>query len=787
LKEGTLTEVSFGEWLKRQRNSRGLTQEQLAHQIGCATITLRKIEAEERRPSAAIVDQLIKIFEIPQGEKNSFLKFARGDWTKAPGERSDETPWQSSESPRTNLPSPLTSLVGREKEQSEVIDLLGQHRLVTLTGPGGIGKTRLGIEAARQSISNFVDGVFFVEMAALGDPSPITSTTMQALGYVESGHLSTSQQLVNGIGKRQMLIVFDNCEHLIGDIALFVSRLLSACPHLKILATSRERLHINGEQEYQMRPLNLPDLADSRTIDSLENIEAIALFIKRARAVHPTFSPDDKALEDLARICIRLDGLPLAIELCAPMVKVFPLGTIVERIEKSLDAIPRGPRDLPARQQTLRDTIQWSFDLLDENEKRLFIRLSIFNGGGTLQAIEKICGEGITVNVEHILSELVNKNLVFAREREDREIHFELLETIRQYGREKLSASGEAEGIAERHADYFMNLAKQGAVELRGPEQFIWTDRFITMHNNMRVALNWIVEQGESEVALQFANVLFEFWLRHSDYEEAQQWYNRLLALPDAQQHPETYLEGFNHFTWVYWLQTNLKEARTFAEQALILSRSQTSKVNTVGAFLNMGLLLISERRPDQARDYLEKAKDICREYQYEWELARAHLLLGIASKYQKQYTSARSHFSEAFNLFRQLGDTGFQCVIQRSSGDLEIEQGNLNEATHEYNQALLGARKMENRWLAANIIWGLARVAKAKEHHDRSFRLYLVSKKIFDDIGAWWSSDDLEFEGALAAARARLGDAEFQSALDDGRYVTMEEGIAYALEEPPV
>jgi len=782
-----LTEVSLGEWLKRQRNSRGLTQEQLAHQIGCATITLRKIESEERRPSAAIVDQLIKIFEIPQNERNNFLKFSRGNWTKAPSTSSDEKPWQFSKSPRTNLPAPATSLIGRENEQKEVIDLLAKNRLVTLIGPPGIGKTRLSINASWQLLTDFSGGIFFVAMAALDDPSLITSTTMQALGYVESGHQTASQQLVNGIGTRQMLIVFDNCEHLIEDVAIFASRLLSACPHLKILATSRERLHINGEQEYQVQPLNLPDLAGNRTVESLENVESIALFIKSARAVHPTFSPDGKALKDLARICIRLDGLPLAIELCAPMVKVFPLGTIADRIEKSLDAIPRGPRDLPARQQTLRDTIQWSFDLLDEDEKLLFKRMSIFNGGGTLQAVERICGDGITGNVAHILSELVNKNLVLAQGREDREIHFEMLETIRQYRREKLQISGETEGIADRHAGYFMNLAKQGAVELRGPEQFIWADRFATMHNNMRAALNWITEKGGTETALQFVNALFEFWMRHSDYEEALQWHSRILALPEARQYPEMYSEAFNHLTWAYWLQAKYKEARTFAEQALVLSQSQNNKVNTAMALLNLGVTLLSEKQPDQAQVYLERAEELCQENQYVWELGRAHNLLGVAHNNQKKYTLARSHFSEAFNLYKQLGDIGFQCVVQRSRGDLEIEQGNLNEATNEYSEALLIAQKVENRWVAANILWGLARVAKAEGHHGRALRLCLMSKKIFDDVGAWWSDDDLELEEQLATARTRLSDAEFQAVLEDGRYITLKEGVAFALEEPSV
>lgn len=680
-----------------------------------------------------------------------------------------------------NLPAQLTSFLGREKEIGEIKELLKDNRLVVLTGVGGSGKTRLALKVAEELRDKYTDGVWLVELANIRESSLVLQTIASALNIIERADTPLEEVLKRYLSRRHLLLLIDNLEHLL-KCFLLIGDLLAVAPQLSVLGTSRERLHIYGEQEYPVPPLNLPDSISEKNFAELNNTESIALFVKRARAVHPTLSLDHESLEDIARICIRLDGLPLAIELCAPMVKVFPLGTIADRIETSLDAMPRGPRDLPARQQTLRDTIQWSFDLLEENEKHLFERFAVFNGGGTLQAIEKICGDGITGKVGDILSSLVNKNLVLAREREDREIHFELLETIRQFGREKLLASGETEGIAERHANYFMNLAKQGAVELRGPEQFIWTDRFITMHNNMRAALNWIVEQGKSESALQFANALFEFWLRHSDYEEARQWYSRILPLPDARQYPEAYSEAFNHFTWIYWVQANMKEARTFAEQALFLSRSQTSRVNTAVALLNKGLTLIADRQADQALAYLENAKEICREHRYEWELARTHMILGVANKYRKQYTSARSHFSKAFNLYKKLGDIFFQGVVQRSMGDLEIKRGNLNEATREYSQSLLVAQKMENRWIVANIIWGLARVAKAKGHHDRALRLYLASKNIFEDVGSWWVDDAPELEEQMAIARAVLGELQYQSALEDSRHMTVEDVIEFAL-----
>jgi len=682
-----------------------------------------------------------------------------------------------------NLPAQLTSFVGRDKDVDEIKELLRKNRLVVLTGPGGSGKTRLALKVGRELNDRYNDGVWLVELANIHDPSLVLGSIVNVLNLTERANAPLEEVLKRFLSRRHLLLLIDNLEHLLECVPL-IGELLATAPQLSVLGTSRERLHIYGEQEYPVQPLNLPDRISKNSIEDVSKIDAIALFIRRAHAVHPTLSLNNTALEDIARICIRLDGLPLAIELCAPMVKVFSLGTIVGRIEENLDAIPSGPRDLPARQQTLRDTIQWSHDLLAENEKRLFERLAIFNGGGTLQAVEAICGEGISGNIRNTLFALVNKNLVLAQERRDGEIHFGMLETIRQYGREKLLASGKTEKLAKRHARYFVELSKQGSVALRGPDQLIWINRFIAMHDNLRAALEWVTETGEVEGALHFVNDIYEFWLRHSDYEEGLQQYSRLLALADARQYPETYLEAFNHLTRIYWLLSRLEEARTLAEQALLLSKSQTNKLNTVVALLNLGVILISDGQPNQAENYLKEAKGMCQEYHYEWELARAHMLLGNAYRNQNRYASARFHLSEAFNLYKKLGDIFFQCTVQWIGGNLEIKQGNLNEAIIEYCESLRIARAVENRWTIANIIWGLADVAKAKGLHERALRLYLASKKIFEDVGAWGSGDDDLLKDALETARVELGEAEVQSALEDVEHMTMEQAIDFALSD---
>jgi predicted ATPase/DNA-binding CsgD family transcriptional regulator len=682
-----------------------------------------------------------------------------------------------------NFPAQLTSFIGREKEVGEIKELLNNNRLVVLTGAGGSGKTRLALKVGEEFKDKYKDGVWLVELANIHDTSLVLGTIAKVLNLTERADAPLSEALKRYLSRRRLLLLIDNLEHLL-ECAPLIGELLAAAPQLSVIGTSRQRLHIYGEQEYPVQPLNLPDQVSKKNIGELNDIESVALFIKRARAVHPTLSLGNESLEDIARICIRLDGLPLAIELCAPMVKMFPLGVIADRIEKSLDAIPSGPRDLPARQQTLRDTIQWSYNLLEENEKRLFERLAVFNGGGTLHAIEKICRKGITGNVGNILSALVNKNLVLAREREDSEIHFVLLETIRQYGSEKLLASGEAESLAECHAEYFMQLAKQGAVELHGPDQINWTNRFISMYDNMRAALKWTVESGRVESALRLVCALYVFWLRHSDFEEGQWWIKRVMTLSNVQQFPEPYIESLNNLSRLNWLQGNTAVAREIAEQVLPLAQSQPNKHITAEAFLNFGLMLVFQKYDfSRGLALIEEAKNLCHEINDEWELSRAYMILAMAHSLQNEYDTAHSLYIKSFNLFKKLGDIGFQCVAMRRIGDLEILRKNITEGVKAYRESLPIAQAVKNDFQIVSNIWGLARAAKINGNQARAVRLYRASKRILDDMGVWWSGDDPELEKALETARAELSEAEFQSALEEGQHMTMNEAIEFALD----
>src|SRR5574338_420914 len=388
---------SVGYWLRLKRKALDLTREALAGRVGCSVSTIRKLEEEERRPSTQIAELLAEIFKIPKTERTAFLRFVRGDWRSAPSPEDEEAPWRVStpeppQQPRSNLLSTFTSLIGRDKDISAVHDYLTRpdFRLVTLIGAPGIGKTRLSIASASKSMAEFSEGVFFVALAALDQPSLIPSATLQALGYPEKNNLSPEEHLIEGIANKRMLLVLDNSEHLIEDAARFASSLLSARPRLKILTTSREALRISGEWLYSVPALELPNESSIVDIETVSEFPALVLFAERARAARSDFTLNAKNIRAVASICAQLDGLPLAIELIAARVKTLSIKQIAARLDDRFALLTSGSRVASSRQQTLRATLDWSHELLTEPERELFRQLSVFAGGFTLEALEAV-------------------------------------------------------------------------------------------------------------------------------------------------------------------------------------------------------------------------------------------------------------------------------------------------------------------------------------------------------------------------------------------------------------
>jgi predicted ATPase/class 3 adenylate cyclase len=424
----------------------------------------------------------------------------------AAGLPSEFLPLRTLEAYRNNLPLQPTPLVGREKEVSEVRDLLqrGETRLLTLTGPGGIGKTRLALQAAADLLDDFPDGTFFAPLATLSEAELFLAAVAETLGVREIGEQPLDETLKDYLHERCMLLLLDNFEQVLGA-APAVSGLLAEAQGVKVLATSRAPLGLYGEHEFPVPPLSMPDLKRPPPLESLTQYEAVGLFVERARALKPDFKVTNESAPAVAEICVRLDGLPLAIELAAARIKMLPPKAMLHRLGSRLKFLTRGARDLPERQRTLRATIEWSFALLDEGEQVLFGRLAVFSGGRTLEAIEAICdAEGdLGVDAFEGVSSLVDKSLLRQEEGPDGEPRFYMLETIHEFAREKLQGSGEAEEIKRTHAEYFLTLAEEAYPDFKGANQLQWLERLEAEHDNMRAALTWALERKEAEVALR--------------------------------------------------------------------------------------------------------------------------------------------------------------------------------------------------------------------------------------------------------------------------------------------
>jgi predicted ATPase/transcriptional regulator with XRE-family HTH domain len=718
--------------LRAARMERGWTQQQVADRIGAPlSLNVSRWENGTAYPSAYYIERLCQLFGKSMRELglSQVADEAQGEPSpqRVPGEQAPSTSVReigqgegaaqsllasiSAHSTQgvyradlltvrdNTLPLPLTPLVGREEEVASVCALLqrAEVRLVTLTGTGGIGKTRLALRVASELRAGFADGVCFVSLAALDDPALVVPTIPQALGLRESEHRTPLDLVVAALRDKQLLLLLDNFERLL-PAASQLTVLLTGCSQLKILVTSRAVLHLQGEYEFPVSPLAVPEVEPLPALEALAATPAVALFVQRVQASRPTFQLRDSNARAIAEICVHLDGLPLALELAAARSKLLTPQELLARLSHRLEVLTGGPQDLPIRQQTLRDTITWSYGFLDEEEQRLFRRLSVFAGGCTLEAAEAVCsalhdGKRAGHLLERVTS-LLDKSLLQSIQQEGKESRLLMLETIREYGLEALEASGEMEEIGRAHALYYLRLAEEAESKLRGPQQTRWVGRLEQEYDNLRAALQWTLEHEECRLALGIGSALLEFWLIEGHVGEGYALLERALANSEGIE-AAVLAKALAACGWLAWAQGDFSQAEEWCQKSLALYREERETPGIALSLYRLGWVGILRGEHARACLLLEESLAYFRELHDSLGISDALRALGNVSLIQGQYASASTLLEESLALYRKAGYTSGMAEALNLLARALLFQGELARAESLLEEGLALCRQV--------------------------------------------------------------------------------------------
>jgi predicted ATPase/class 3 adenylate cyclase len=590
-----------------------------------------------------------------------------------------------------NLPTQLTSFIGRAAMVADAKRLLETSRLLTLTGQGGIGKTRLSLQVAAETFDLFPDGVYFVPLSAVRDADLVASVIAQALGVAFPGGQLPIDGLVDHLRHKKLLLVLDNFEQLLPAAAGLPSTLLQTSPGLKVIVSSRGPLHAYGEQEFAVQPLVLPNPKSMPSLEALSQFEAVKLFIDRALTVKPDFHATNENAPAIAGICERVDGLPLAIELAAARVKLFSPQALLSRLDKSLSALGTGARNVPGRQQTLEGAIAWSYDLLDEPGKRLMARFSVFARGSALEQAEAVCGPADELGVDVLtgLEELADQSLI-RRQPDFEEPRCLMLQTIREFAVDRLEMRGEAELIRSRHAAVFNDLAEAAGPHLFGDQQKAWLDRLERDHDNFRSALDWCVQRGEVVRAMRLGASLWRFWQMRGHLHEARTRLETILALPGGNTDPATRMKALEAAGGVAYWQGDMAAAQPWYDECLELTRATGDEAALANALYNDAFpMLIGQDNLPRARMLLEEALPLYREQKDTSGVARCLWALGNYFYFEHVYGDAVAPLDESIELFRGLGDRFNLAWALHTRALVAAKSGAPATATPLVNEAL--------------------------------------------------------------------------------------------------
>lgn len=726
-----------------------------------------------------------------------------------------------------NLPRQLTSFVGRERELKEVRELLSAAALLTLTGSGGSGKTRLGLQVGAELVETFRDGVWLVELDVLSDESMVPRAIASAVGVHEELSFMArplTDVLVDSLHEKSLLLILDNCEHVLSASAETATLLLRSCPDVRILATSQERLGVAGERVYQVSSLSFPGPQQPPTPERLAQYEAVRLFTERAVLSQPRFTITEANAPAVAQVVQQLEGIPLAIELAAARVKVMSVDQIAARLNERFRLLTGGGRTEMPRHQTLRAALDWSYDLLSESEKGLLRRLSVFAGGFDFEAAEAVCGDP-DVDVLDLLARLVEKSLVIFDEQAGTP-RYRLLETVRLYGQEMLAAAGEESAVRARHRDWYLMMVERAEPALAGPEQQDWLDRLELEHDNVRVALRWsLTGEDKSEPLLRLVGALWRFWEIRGHWSEGRKWLETTLAKTAGADGGPSRIKVLSGAANLAFDQGDFPRAHALGEESLVLSQKFGDKHGTVVCLTLLGLEACSIENFGRARELgaeslrlsqelgdtmgiagglailglvargegdtakaIEQLTQSLQHFRALGDRLRSSLVLlnlGLVVREQGDLKQARVLFEESLDLFKTLGDRWGVAFSQSNLGILAWTQHEYERAADLYKQSLVLRRDLKDKRGIATSLLGLAAVATRQEQFERAATLFGAAEALRESIEValppFIRSD---YDSLVATVREKLPPAAFQTAWTRGRTMDQDQAINYALME---
>ena len=638
-----------------------------------------------------------------------------------------------------NLPMQPTPFLGREQEVSTICQLLRrpEARLLTLTGPGGIGKTRLALQVAAELADQFADGVFLVPLAPVSDLEQVVPTIIQTLGISEAGGQPPLALLKTALKDKHLLLLLDNFEQVI-TAAVQVAELLAACPKLKIIVTSRVVLHVQAEREFAVPPLSIPNSKHLPDLVTLSQYEAVALFIQRAQAVKPDFAVTNANAPAVVAICARLDGLPLAIELAAARAKFFAPQALLSRLEQGLAVLTGGARDLPVRQQTLRGAIAWSYNLLSPEEQQLFRRLAVFVNGCTWEAAEVVCRAAgkLAGDVLDGLLSLVDKSLLRHEASTEGEPRFQMLQLLREFGLEALTSTGETELTRQAHAAYYLALAEEAEPELGRAQQAVWFDRLEAEHDNLRAALLWSLEREKAETGLRLAGALRWFWMRHSYLSEGRMWLTSILKLAGEFEPTDLRAKALAGASGLAWIQGDYPAARALGEESVTLCRALENKRELAFSLTWLAFTAGTQGDPKTASLLAEESVTLFRQVEDRWGVAWALFCLAAATSSLHDYSLARSYYEESLTLCRALGEKWGVAVALGGLGVTAFAQGDYTVARPLLEEGVVLVRpQRDKRSLALNLYY-LGRITRHGGDYQQALALFEESLALYEELG---------------------------------------------------